>query len=122
MSTTPPSKVRRLSFSVVMGMAFPRGNGTDGRLWPHQEWYVVGSRRPLMATKTLEKLSKSELYERAQAADVPGRSQMDKDELIEALSDGGHEPKSKPSTSKRSIWNGAITFGLITIPVGLYTA
>ncbi len=42
-----------------------------------------------MATKTLEKLSKSELYERAQAADVPGRSQMDKDELIEALSDGG---------------------------------
>ena len=75
-----------------------------------------------MATKTLEMLSKSELYERAQAADVPGRSQMDKDELIEALSDGGHEPKSKPSTSKRSIWNGAITFGLITIPVGLYTA
>ena len=42
-----------------------------------------------MATKTLEKLNKSELYERAQAADVPGRSQMDKDELIEALSDGG---------------------------------
>jgi DNA end-binding protein Ku len=75
-----------------------------------------------MATKTLERLSKSELYERAQAADVPGRSQMDKDELIEALSDGGHKPKSKPSTSKRSIWSGAITFGLITIPVGLYTA
>ena len=48
-----------------------------------------------MATKTLEKLSKSELYERAQAADVPGRSQMDKDELIEALSDGGRGPKSQ---------------------------
>ncbi|MGH3669005.1 MAG: Ku protein, partial [Acidimicrobiia bacterium] len=75
-----------------------------------------------MATKTLEKLSKSELYERAQAADVPGRSQMDKDELIEALSDGGRKPTGNPSTSKRSIWNGAITFGLITIPVGLYTA
>ena len=75
-----------------------------------------------MATKTLEKLSKSELYEKAQAADVPGRSQMDKDELIDALSDGGRGPKSQPSTSKRSIWNGAITFGLITIPVGLYTA
>jgi DNA end-binding protein Ku len=75
-----------------------------------------------MATKTLEKLSKSELYERAQAAEVPGRSQMDKDELIEALSDGGRDSKNGPSTSKRSIWNGAITFGLITIPVGLYTA
>ncbi len=77
-----------------------------------------------MATKTLEKLSKAELYERAQKADVPGRSQMDKDELVEALSDGsgGSASKSKASTSKRSIWSGAITFGLITIPVGLYTA
>ena len=27
-----------------------------------------------------------------------------------------------PTTSQRSIWSGAITFGLITIPVGLYTA
>src|SRR5688572_24267003 len=80
------------------------------------------SRRPGMATKSLEKLSKTELYERAQKADVPGRSQMDKDELVEALSDGGRESKGRPSTSKRSIWNGAITFGLITIPVGLYTA
>ncbi len=77
-----------------------------------------------MATKTLEKLSKAELYERAQKADVPGRSQMDKDELVEALSDGsgGSASKSRASTSKRSIWSGAITFGLITIPVGLYTA
>ena len=77
-----------------------------------------------MATKTLEKLSKAELYERAQKADVPGRSQMDKDELVEALSDGSGSSasKSRASTSKRSIWSGAITFGLITIPVGLYTA
>ncbi|HEU5111769.1 MAG TPA: Ku protein [Acidimicrobiia bacterium] len=76
-----------------------------------------------MATKSLEKLSKTELYERAQEADVPGRSQMDKDELIEALSDGGNgTSKGRSPKSKRSIWNGAITFGLITIPVGLYTA
>jgi DNA end-binding protein Ku len=49
---------------------------------------------------------------------------MSKDELIEALAHGkrGKDRSSKPSTSKRSIWNGAITFGLITIPVGLYTA
>lgn len=79
-----------------------------------------------MAPKPLEKLSKSELYERAQKADLPGRSEMSKEELIEALADGkGKAPSKKTgrrSTSKRSIWNGAITFGLITIPVGLYTA
>lgn len=33
----------------------------------------------------LEKLSREELYERAQAEDVPGRSKMSKDELIAAL-------------------------------------
>jgi DNA end-binding protein Ku len=77
-----------------------------------------------MATKALEKLSKAELYEKAQDAEVPGRSEMSKDELIEALAEGkrGKGRSTKPSTSKRSIWNGAITFGLITIPVGLYTA
>jgi hypothetical protein len=47
---------------------------------------------------------------------------MSKDELIDALGDGKNAPDSGPSTTKRSIWNGAITFGLITIPVGLYTA
>jgi DNA end-binding protein Ku len=35
----------------------------------------------------LEDLSREELYERAQKEDVPGRSSMTKDELIEALSD-----------------------------------
>ena len=33
----------------------------------------------------LEKLSREELYERAQAEDVPGRSKMSKEELLEAL-------------------------------------
>jgi hypothetical protein len=32
-----------------------------------------------MATKALEKLSKTELYEKAQKADVPGRSEMTKE-------------------------------------------
>lgn len=31
------------------------------------------------------------------------------------------KPK-QPSTTKRAIWRGSITFGLISIPVGLYTA
>jgi DNA end-binding protein Ku len=35
----------------------------------------------------LEDLSRDELYKRAQKQDVPGRSSMTKDELIEALSD-----------------------------------
>lgn len=33
----------------------------------------------------LEDLTKDELYERARAADIPGRSEMNKDELIRAL-------------------------------------
>lgn len=34
----------------------------------------------------LKKLSKAELYERAQTADIPGRADMNKDELVAALS------------------------------------
>jgi DNA end-binding protein Ku len=34
----------------------------------------------------LARLSKAELYERAKAADIPGRADMTKDELVEALS------------------------------------
>jgi hypothetical protein len=33
----------------------------------------------------LAKLSKDELYERAKKADIPGRADMSKEELIEAL-------------------------------------
>jgi DNA end-binding protein Ku len=36
----------------------------------------------------LSELSREELYERAKKADVPGRSQMSKEELVEALSSG----------------------------------
>jgi DNA end-binding protein Ku len=38
--------------------------------------------------RALESLSKSELYERASAAGVPGRSSMNRGELIDALSSG----------------------------------
>jgi DNA end-binding protein Ku len=82
-----------------------------------------------MAKESLQDLTKLELYERAQKADVPGRSQMTRAELIKSLSNGKSEKRPKKSrkraeatTTKRSIWSGAITFGLITIPVGLYTA
>jgi hypothetical protein len=33
----------------------------------------------------LDELTKDDLYERAQAADIPGRSGMTKDELVRAL-------------------------------------
>ena len=91
-----------------------------------------------MTPTDLASLTKGELYERAQAADIEGRSGMDKQELVEALSssagdDGsgengggddqnGADRRSRPTTSKRSMWKGAVTFGLITIPVGLYSA
>jgi hypothetical protein len=35
--------------------------------------------------RSLEDLTKEELYERAQQADIPGRSEMSKDQLVEAL-------------------------------------
>jgi DNA end-binding protein Ku len=80
---------------------------------------------------TLRSLSKDELYERAKHARIEGRSKMDKDELVEALeeaSDGGGasesdgRPVDRPNTTSRSVWRGSISFGLITIPVGLFTA
>lgn len=82
-----------------------------------------------MASKSdLKQLNKSELYDLARERDIGGRSDMDKEELVEALADGsaadGHETGEieRPKTTNRSIWKGSITFGLITIPVGLYTA
>jgi DNA end-binding protein Ku len=89
-----------------------------------------------MATTTaLEDRTKDELYELAKERDIPGRSDMDKGQLVEALAgsdgtapagDGSQEADGReidrPTTTNRSVWKGAITFGLITIPVGLYTA
>ena len=47
-----------------------------------------GKKRPAKGGgDELGELSREELYERAQKADVPGRSSMSKDELVEALSD-----------------------------------
>jgi hypothetical protein len=37
------------------------------------------------AERSLEELTKEELYERAQAAEIEGRSTMSKDELVRAL-------------------------------------
>jgi DNA end-binding protein Ku len=38
---------------------------------------------------SLDELTKAELYERARAAGIPGRSEMTKDELIRALRSTG---------------------------------
>jgi hypothetical protein len=43
------------------------------------------SRKPGGRERSLEELTKEELYERAQAADIEGRSTMSKDELVRAL-------------------------------------
>jgi DNA end-binding protein Ku len=45
-----------------------------------------GKERPARGGGELAGLSREELYERAQKADVPGRSSMSKDELVKALS------------------------------------
>ncbi len=46
---------------------------------------VSGRARPGRSGVPLEELSKDELYARAQAANIPGRSDMSKEQLIEAL-------------------------------------
>lgn len=95
-------------------------------------------------TVRLEDRTRDELYELAQARRIAGRSSMTKHELVEALAEvsGGEETEGEPRdgeapsvgdeadpdaldrspTSGRAIWSGHISFGLVTVPVGLYTA
>ena len=50
--------------------------------------FLVRKRRALMdkvRRPRLEELTKDELYQRARAADIHGRSEMTKDELVRAL-------------------------------------
>jgi hypothetical protein len=49
---------------------------------------IVWFRRRQSKDGPLEDLTKDELYDRAKAADIPGRSDMSKDELIRALRSG----------------------------------
>jgi hypothetical protein len=59
--------------------------------------YMVAWRRKLIdlmqrsrsRDKQLANMSRDELYQQAQEADIPGRSHMNKDELREALADDG---------------------------------
>jgi DNA end-binding protein Ku len=55
----------------------------EGRKPPRRAGGAARRREP--AGERLEELSKSELYERAKAADLPGRSSMTKPELVRAL-------------------------------------
>lgn len=50
------------------------------------------------ATEDLSQLSKAELYDRATAADVPGRSKMSRDELVEALSPTASSPRRRKAS------------------------
>ena len=71
---------RNLGGGKAGGAAAPRKSKPPRRAPPRS---AASSRR--QGEKDLEALSKSELYERAQRADVPGRSGMSKGELIRAL-------------------------------------
>ena len=61
---------RMAAASTGNGHRARNGNGTDGRALDEDD---------------IDGLTKDELYQRAQEADIPGRSQMSKDELKEAL-------------------------------------
>ncbi|MFE2263146.1 non-homologous end joining protein Ku [Streptomyces griseosporeus] len=47
--------------------------------------------------KELQKLSKAELYQRATDEDLPGRSRMSRDELVDALARSGRRRKKTPA-------------------------
>jgi DNA end-binding protein Ku len=70
-----PSPVPDLMAALEESLKAARGGG-NGRGAPSGGDELAG-------------LSRDELYERAQKADVPGRSSMSKDELVEALDGGG---------------------------------
>lgn len=83
----------------------------------------------MVTTQDLEQLTKDELYDLARDQEIAGRSNMDKETLIDALRGDGEDRSGahgdeleRPTTTGRSVWKGSITFGLITIPVGLFTA
>jgi DNA end-binding protein Ku len=76
----------------------------------------------------LDGLSRDELYALAREHDIERRSSMSKDELHQALSavqdheSEGDATLDRSTTSGNPIWTGHISFGLVAIPVGLYTA
>jgi hypothetical protein len=52
---------------------------------PKKTGRLLGQARAGSGPQSLDDLTKEELYARAQEADIPGRSEMSKEELVEAL-------------------------------------
>jgi DNA end-binding protein Ku len=71
--TDAPDLMAALEASLARTKDGEHGTEPNGRRNGHEE---------------LADLSKGELYKRAKAADIPGRADMSKDELVAALSDG----------------------------------
>jgi hypothetical protein len=80
LATVPALRRKGWEFAT----AAPIGGKTRLRQPEHQD-EPAGADRAAAAQTALEGLTRDELYSRAQAADIPGRSDMSKDELISAL-------------------------------------
>ena len=88
-------------------------------------------------------LTREQLYELARRAGIEGRSRMGKQQLMLALDERPSPPRpvrkarskaaerlrdapvekaapARSPTSGRPVWRGTVTFGLISIPVGLF--
>jgi hypothetical protein len=68
-----------VTVGVLVALAYVRGRAGRGKPPDDQ------ASKPPTSEAPLQELSKAELYGRAQAAGIAGRSQMSKDELIKAL-------------------------------------
>ena len=69
---------------LVIGAAVAAAAGTVAAYFRRPLQQLVGSIRE-RSPFGLRNLTKDELYRKAQEADIPGRSEMSKDELLRAL-------------------------------------
>ena len=76
-----------VTFQRVNDAFEQQGNGENGNGGSITEALSPGSR----AQDGAESLSREDLYERARKADIPGRSEMSKDELVRALKKAGEK-------------------------------
>jgi Rho termination factor-like protein len=80
-----------IAFGFVLGLLFARRKAplASGRLTGRLRAAAVSAKQSVanaVGRETpLEELTRDELYERAKEADLPGRSEMTKDDLVEAL-------------------------------------
>ncbi len=82
-----PTRVVDLMAALEASVEAARGRGAEKRTAPPETGGARGNR---VKASPLSELSKAELYDRATALDVPGRSKMSRDQLEKAVAAAGN--------------------------------